>query len=105
MNKEEYIASYNLEINDNIARMTTKIDDKISEVWKIDKADVLQSLNWKQEKENLIKYLEDSMKLCQNDIKKLSENYNVYSFEINDIRARLSTYLEVLERLKSGKYE
>lgn len=93
----------NLLVNQNKKAMIDSIDntDDIDFLKKELKKQLRENWDRQEDKDNLINYLEDSIKLCQNDIKKLSENYNVYSFEINDVKARLSTYQDILEGKKS----
>lgn len=52
-------------------------------------------------KENLIKYLEDKKKECQyfmNNVQKGFYNYTI-------ARTKRDTYQDILERVRSGKYE
>lgn len=91
MNKEEYTAKFNLEINDYIARLTSKIDDEICEVWKIDKKDILETLNFK---ENLIKYIEDKIKDYKTQFSQINGDYGL----LNPV---IMAYLDVLERIKN----
>lgn len=98
-NEEKYIAKFNLEINNHIARLTSKIDDEISEVWKIDKKDILEVLNFK---ENLIEYIEDKINelnniICEDNMNRISTTYE---------EAKKTVYLDLLERIrKSNNYE
>lgn len=59
----------------------------------------------KEEKEKLIKYLEHQVFLYEKDIKKLSKDYKVYYSLIQEERHKLEVYKDILERVKSGKYE
>lgn len=87
MNKEqeEFMMTYTLEINDYIARITSKIDNKIIDTWEISKKDILKALNFR---DNLIEYLE-------------KESKKVY----RDGGIRQNIFLDILERVKSGKYD
>jgi len=59
----------------------------------------------KEEKEKLIKYLEHQVFLYEKDIKKLSKDYKVYYSLIQEERHKLEVYKDILERVKSSKYE
>lgn len=59
-----------------------------------------------REKENLIKYLEDKIKFFEDKINKLNIP-NVYiHFDIAEMyRDKIKIYQDILERVKSGKYD
>lgn len=58
--------------------------------------------NLEQKEENLIKYLEDKIKECKNTIE-LLEGTN--SHRISMLQVQIKYYEDILERVKSGKYE
>ncbi len=94
-----YIANFNLEINDNIAKSVSKIDDKICDIWKINKQDIIDVINFK---EKLIKYLEEKIKECKNTIE-LLEGTN--SHRISILQVQIKSYVDLLERVKIDNYE
>lgn len=98
MSEEEMteLVSYNLDINENIARLTSEIDDNIMEVWKIDRKDIEEALNFRN---NLIKYLE---KKIENLKIEFTCTHPTYQFQLEE---RMIAYKDILERVRSGKYE
>lgn len=102
MNKEEYVANFNLEINNHIARITSKIDNEICEVWKINKNDILEILSFK---ENLIKYIEDKIEEEKKIQKFLYEKENTKLVEKATTNSAIRTYTDLLERIKNNNYE
>ncbi len=55
-----------------------------------------------EEKENLIKYLEDEIKECQNDIEMLE---GTGSHRVPLLANRIYTYEDILEKVRSDEYE
>lgn len=103
MNKEDtqYIDNFILEINDNIARLVSKMDDTILEIWKIDKKDILEVVNFK---EKLIKYIEDKIKKIKESICDSKDLEDIKAFNcMKDLM--LSIYQDLLKRIKSNNYE
>lgn len=112
MNREQYITNISLEIDDNIARLVSKIDDDISEFWRIEKKDILEAIHFK---EHLIEYLEDKIEMCDRYIDTIKSDleelkYTMFAYDklkktINEnIKAR-NIYQKILEKVRSGKYE
>lgn len=87
--------SFELEINENIARITSKIDNEILTTWKINKQDIIDAINFK---ENLIKYLEDNIEVLNN------QSESVEGLDLFEQHS-LIIYQDILERVKSGDYE
>ena len=54
-----------------------------------------------QEKENLIKYLEDKINECEELVERL-EGTN--SFRIEQSKLKIRIYQEILDKVKEGKY-
>lgn len=96
MNREQYIANMSLEIDDNIARLVSKIDDDILEVWKIEKKDILEALKLKNEKEQLIEYLENMINKSEYEVE-IKGNYAYISW--------VNAYKDILKKVRSSKYE
>ena len=59
----------------------------------------------KEEKQQLISFLEDKIKLCDKDIKEFSKNRNVYFRIIEDTKMCKRTYQDVLDFVKKGGKE
>ncbi|MDE6284760.1 MAG: hypothetical protein K2M17_03360, partial [Bacilli bacterium] len=59
----------------------------------------------KKKEESLIKYLEYQINLYEKDIRNFSKDYKVYYLIITEERKKLEAYQDILERIKSGKYE
>lgn len=97
--EDSYIVNFNLEINESIAKITSEIDDKICDIWKINKQDIIDVINFK---EKLIKHLEEKIKECKNTIE-LLEGTN--SHRISILQVQIKSYEDILERVKSGKYD
>lgn len=64
-----------------------------------------QNKQMKQKKYNLIKYLEDSIKELKKAQRILYENINIKLVEKATVNSSIRSYQDILERLKSGKYE
>ncbi len=94
---------------------TEQAKDKIKELEKQleDKEDYINKLQAtkdklnKWDKENamqqnaFIKYLEDEIKIYENDIQNFSKDYKVYFSLINDLRVSKATIEEILQKYKS----
>lgn len=112
MNREQYIANISLEIDDNIARLVSKTDDEISEFWRIEKKDILKAIRFK---EHLIEYLEEKIEMCdeyidttKSDLEEVKYTMFAYDNLKKTIEENIKTkniYQDVLEKVRSGKYE
>lgn len=58
--------------------------------------------NLELEKEKLIKYIEDKIKDCKNTLELLD---GTNSYRISILQVQIKDYEDLLERVKSGKYE
>ena len=61
-----------------------------------------ETLQLRKEKQQLISFLEDKIKLCDKDIKEFSKKYNVYFDIIRITKAKLKTYRQVLDFVNKG---
>ena len=57
--------------------------------------------NLETQQKKFINYLEDEIKLYENDIQNFSKDYNVYFSLINDLRASKAKIEDILQKYKS----
>lgn len=96
-----------LKINEQIAIITSKIDNEICQSWEINKEDIIDAINFRNK---LIKYLEDNIKIQKNRYEWYLDDFQKNKNEVvmgilKEIQLMIHIYQDILERIKSGKYD
>ncbi len=85
----------------NLAHRYSELKKQLEEDKKLNNKLLIYNADIKYTSKKFIKYLEDEIKLHENDIQNFSKDYNVYFSLINDLRVCKAKIEEILQKYKS----
>lgn len=97
---EDYIKS-NMELKEELSNKRKEYQDTYKDVR-------IEIKEYKTQQKEFIKYLEDEIKIYENDIQNFKKDYKVYFSLINDLRVSKAKIEEILQKYKEiigGKSE